>query len=118
MLLQRLLHRRQQDTPRFMAKSRYCRVQFRTSLLFALARSPDTAATPWTGPFSGPLPLDGSLNPPSMGPSGGEGALRADLGLFALVRRYATLESVWLIQSPSMASFVGPRRAELWKTDD
>ena len=32
--------------------------------------------------------------------------------------RFAMEESVWLIEHPSWASFVGPRRAELWKTDD
>src|SRR5829696_1226926 len=55
-----------------------------------------------------------------MGPSGGEGVVVTGLGLFALVRRPATLR-----RSPSgrsrarrWASFVGPRRAKLWKTAD
>jgi hypothetical protein len=77
------------------------------------------------GPPRGPLipPLMGPPTPPLMGPPGGGGPGVAGLGLFALVRRsagqghaqnprvtlprYATLESVWLIESPSMGL---PRR--------
>ena len=90
--------------------------QFLVHLLHAPRRFPGTAAAPWMGPSRGPLipPLMGPSTPPLMGPSGGEGAVRAGLGLFALVRRSATLR-----RSPSgrfkargWASFVGPPRAK------
>ena len=52
---------------------------------------PDTAAAPGMGPSRGPLipPLMGPSTPPSMGPPGGEGAVGAGLGPFALVRTLA-----------------------------
>src|SRR5919106_6280 len=71
----------------------------------------------------------GPSTPPLMGPSGGEGAVGAGLGLFALVRRsagqghgqkppvtlprYATLESARSIQRPSMGLLRRPTPGEI-----
>jgi hypothetical protein len=91
----------------------------------------DTAAAPRMGPSRGPLipPLMGPSTPPSMGPPGGEGAVVAGLGLFALVRRsagqghgrflpvtlprYATLESARSIHCPSMGLLRRPTPGEI-----
>jgi hypothetical protein len=107
---------------------RYSRMQFRPTLLTARQRflgpSRPPRISPRRGPRisprSGPLipPLMGPPTPPLMGPPGGGGPAVAGLGSFPLVRtlagqghgqkppvtlpRYATLESVWPIESPSM----------------
>jgi hypothetical protein len=80
------------------------------------------SVSPWIAPCRGPLipPLMGPPTPPLMGPPGGGGPGVAGLGLFALVRRPASLR--W---SPPdrfiarrWASFVGPLRAKSWRADD
>ena len=108
----------------------YCWLQFRAGLL---DRSSDFL-TPLQLPGSVPQgsldpPLMGPSTPPLMGPSGGEGAVGAGLGPFALVRtlagqghgqkppvtlpRYATLESVRSIQCPSMGLLRRPTPGEI-----
>jgi hypothetical protein len=79
-------------------------------------------------------PLMGPSTPPLMGPSGGEGAVVAGMGPFALVRRcagqghaqkppvtlprYATLESARSIHRPSMGLLRRPTPGEMWRADD
>jgi hypothetical protein len=81
-----------------------------------LAISRTLRTSPDESPYGSPDPSpDGPPTPPLMGPPRGGGPAGADLGPFALVRRWSPPDQ---LNARRWASFVGPLRAKSWRADD